>query len=243
MSNTSHDSSSIEDTQPIRRLQRADMIVLKKSRVYGAVAAMLLLVGIVGGYLLMGGRLPLLDYLLAGRASGYSAIAYVETDDPYLGPANAPVTLIEFSDFYCVYCKVFHDQTLPALLTKYDGRLRFVYRNFPSSGGDAAAEAAGCAGELGAYWDYHNALFSSPRSYSSADQFASLAVSLKLDEKDFKTCLESGKHRQKLAQDYEDAIAYGVTGTPTFFINGIKVAGAQPLTVFEQIIDQQLNGS
>lgn len=246
MSNIAQDSPSTDDTQPIRpmpRLKRADVIVLKKTHVLMAAIAMLLLGGVTVGYLLMGGRLPLLDTLLAARIAAYPAISYVETNDPYLGPLNAPVTLVEFSDFYCAYCKVFHDQTLPSLLTKYDGKLRFIYRNFPSSGGDTAAEAADCAGDQGAYWDYHDALFSAPHSYSSVDQFTSLATSLSLNEQVFMSCLSSGKHKQALAQDYQDGLSYGVAATPTFFINGIRVAGAQPLPVFEQIIDQQLNDS
>jgi protein-disulfide isomerase len=168
------------------------------------------------------------------------AVAF--SHNPAIGPSDAPVTLVEFSDFNYTYCKNFHDQTLQALLDHYGARLRYVYRDFPTAGGQQAAEAASCAADQGAYWDYHNALFSNPSAYSSVDQLASLAQNLSLDPDQLRDCVASGAHRQEVAQDYHAGLSYGVRGTPTFFVNGVRVIGAQPLTVFETVIDQQLKG-
>jgi protein-disulfide isomerase len=174
----------------------------------------------------------------AAPGAAQSAINF--SRNPAIGPDDAPVTLVEFSDFYCIYCKSFHDQTLQGLLAKYGTRIRYVYRDFPSDGGQQAAEAASCASDQGAYWAYHNALFSDPHSYSSVDQFASLAQNLSLNPNEFRDCVASGKHRDEVMRDYQAGLSYGVRGTPTFFVNGIPLIGAQPIASFERVIDQQL---
>ncbi len=163
-------------------------------------------------------------------------------DDPALGPSSAPVVIVEFSDFRCPYCKRFHDETFPVLLEQYGDQIRFVYRDFPVVGGETDAEAAECADEQGQFWPYHEALFANFRAQSTTDDYVALAENLGLDTEAFRQCLESGTMRQEIIGDVSDAQNYGVTGTPTFFINGVRVIGAQPLSVFQSVIDQELQG-
>lgn len=161
-------------------------------------------------------------------------------DDPALGPEDAPVLIVEFSDFRCPYCKRFHDETLDALLEKYGDQIRFVYRDFPVVGGEAEAQAAECADEQGQFWAYHDALYENFRAQSTTNDYVALAEGLGLDSDAFRTCLDSGAMRQEIIGDASDAQAYGVSGTPTFFINGVRLIGAQAQAAFEAVIDQEL---
>lgn len=163
-------------------------------------------------------------------------------DDPYLGPEDAPVTIVEFSDFYCGYCKRFHDETLDALFETYGDQIRYVYRDFPVVGGVQPALAAECADDQDAFWAYHDELFSEPRSYTSAGSFIDLAVKLELDEEEFTKCIGDSAHEDEVNKDLADGQAYGVSGTPTFFINGVRLVGAQPISAFKAIIDKELKG-
>jgi protein-disulfide isomerase len=162
-------------------------------------------------------------------------------DDPYLGSADAPVTIVEFSDFRCPYCKRWHDETLPQILDAYGDQVKIVYRDFPVVGGETAAEASECANAQGGYWDYHYGLFENPQAYSSVDDFVSLADEQGLDADTFRACLENNDYQDEIVGDYNDARDYGVTGTPTFFINGVRIVGAQPFANFQSVIDEQLN--
>ena len=161
-------------------------------------------------------------------------------DDPYLGPEDAPITIVEFSDFRCPYCKRFHDETMPELLEAYEGQIRFVYRDFPVVGGEAAAEASQCAHEQGQYWDYHHALFENIDTIAGTAGFVELAESMGMDGDQFQQCMDDSTYRDEVVNDYNDARAYGVTGTPTFFINGVRIVGAQPLASFVTVIDEEL---
>ncbi|HEC22590.1 MAG TPA: hypothetical protein ENI95_06705 [Chloroflexi bacterium] len=100
--------------------------------------------------------------------------------------------------------------------------------------------AAECADEQGAFWEYHDAIFEDPRSLNSVDDYVELAARFDLDTDEFRTCLEEERYREELINDFNDARAYGVTGTPTFFINGVRLVGAQPLAAFQAIIDEEL---
>jgi protein-disulfide isomerase len=162
-------------------------------------------------------------------------------DDPFLGPKNAPVTIIEFSDFRCGYCKRFRDETLDALFDEYGDQIRFVYRDFPAVGGTQAAQAAECAHEQDAFWEYHDGLFLDTGAYSTIDDYVALAGQVgNIDTDQFRECLETGKYSSEVDDDASDARSYGVSGTPTFFINGVRLIGAQPLSAFQQIIDEEL---
>ncbi len=165
-------------------------------------------------------------------------------DDPVKGSASAPVTIIEFSDFQCPYCGRFFTDTLPQIEQNYidTGKAKLIYRDFPLSfhpNAEPAAEAADCAGEQGKFWEMHDKLFGNQASLSDAN-YRQWAADLGLDTTQFNSCLDSKKYASEIQNDIQDGQAAGVSGTPTFFINGNKVVGAQPYSVFEQAIDAAL---
>jgi protein-disulfide isomerase len=169
-------------------------------------------------------------------------------DDPVKGSPDAKVTIVEFSDFQCPFCQRFFLQTLPQIEEKYikTGKVRFVYRDFPLNFhqyAQKAAEAAECADEQGKFWEYHDILFQKLSEWATVGEskFKEYAQQLGLDMQKFNQCLDSGKYANEVQKDYNDGLKYGVSGTPTFFINGIKIVGAQPYSVFEQIIEQELS--
>ncbi|MBI3169774.1 MAG: DsbA family protein [Chloroflexi bacterium] len=163
---------------------------------------------------------------------------------PSLGPDDAPITIVEFSDFQCPFCRRFHEETYQALLDAYPGQIRFVYRNLPltSIHPDAmpSAIASLCANDQNVYWDYHGKLFSSETL--TRETFIQYATDLNLNVDEFTVCLDSGKHDEFIQQDMDFALNLGVQSTPTFFVNGLAIVGAQPLSSFTQIIDLELAG-
>jgi len=164
-------------------------------------------------------------------------------DDPALGPEDASVTIIEFSDFQCPYCARFNAETLPQILSNYGDRVRFVYRDFPLTGlhenALKAAEASECADEQGAYWKYHDLLFQNQSALDDAS-LKNYAASLGLDTAAFNQCLDSDKYMSEVQKDEQDGITAGVQGTPAFFINGMPLSGAQPYAAFKAAIDAAL---
>jgi protein-disulfide isomerase len=137
---------------------------------------------------------------------------------------------------------------LPQIEEKYikTGKVRYVYRDFPLNFhqyAQKAAEAAECADEQRKFWEYHDILFQKQSEWVAVGEskFKEYAQQLDLDMQRFNQCLDSGKYASEVQKDYNDGLKYGVSGTPTFFINGIKIVGAQPYSVFEQIIEQELN--
>ncbi len=158
------------------------------------------------------------------------------------GNPKAPVTIVEFSDFQCPYCKK-TETTMNELLTKYNDRVKLAFRDFPLRAlhpqAQVAAEAARCAGEQGRFWEFHDALYADQSKLDEADLVAH-AQSLGLDEKSFQSCLKAGKFKAQIDQDLQEGTKAGVAGTPGFFINGIFVNGAQPEAEFEKIIDTEL---
>jgi protein-disulfide isomerase len=158
------------------------------------------------------------------------------------GNPSAPVTIVEFTDFQCPFCRK-SEETLKALLSKYNGRVNLAFLDFPLSEihGQAAsaAEAARCAGEQGKFWEYHDRLFADASKLDEAGLIGS-AQNLHLDESAFRSCLASGKFKQDIQANREEGIEAGVTGTPAFFINGVFLSGAWPQEEFEKIIDNHL---
>ena len=170
-------------------------------------------------------------------------------DDAVLGDEDAPVTIIEFSDYECPFCARFWSQTLPSLKSNYidTGKVNLVYRDLPlpfHANAQKAAEAAECAGDQDRYWDMHDAIFGNNDDLSIS-AMKSHAVSMSLDTAEFNSCLDSGKYEGEVNSDLSDAGKYGASGTPTFFIGNdddgyVKVVGAQPYAVFQQVIDAEL---
>jgi protein-disulfide isomerase len=165
-------------------------------------------------------------------------------DDPILGPNDAPITIIEFSDYECPYCRKWHTETFARLMQAYPGKIRFVYRDFPLTSihpdAQSAAEAADCAGEQGKYYEFSEKLFTGQAL--NAQVYNQYASDLGLDTKAFGTCFSSGRYTAEVTADLNWAADLGVRSTPTFFINGLPVVGAQPYEVFQQVIDKELAG-
>jgi protein-disulfide isomerase len=158
------------------------------------------------------------------------------------GDPKAPVTIVEFADFSCPYCRKV-ESTLNELMAKYPGKIKIGFRDFPlrqlHPNAQLAAEASRCAGEQGKYWEYHDLLFATADKQSRDDLLAD-AVTLKLDDKQFDACLSSGKYKPQIEQDVQFATRAGIVDTPGFFINGTFLNGAQPAAAFEAIIDEEL---
>jgi protein-disulfide isomerase len=161
---------------------------------------------------------------------------------PSKGPAKAPVTIVEFSDFHCPFCK----RVLPTLAqieSRYGDKVRLIFRDFPIDNlhpeASKAHEAARCADEQGKFWAYHDKLFAGPAK-SSPEIFKGFAKELGLNVTAFESCLDSGKYQAAVKKDIEEGNRAGVTGTPAFFINGRMISGAQPLESFVRVIDDEL---
>jgi protein-disulfide isomerase len=163
-------------------------------------------------------------------------------DDPSIGPEDAPVTIIEFSDYQCPYCQVWYQQVYEQLLASYPNQIRFVYRDLPLPGHSEAipaAEAANCAGEQGAYWKYHDALFSGQYGLDRA-AYEQYAADLGLDTKTFTACLDSHRYQDEVQADAREAARVGINSTPTFVVNGRVLIGALPFANFQAVIDEEL---
>ncbi len=169
---------------------------------------------------------------------------------PMLGQMDAPVTIVEFSDYQCPYCQRFVTQVLPALKRDYieTGKVRYVFRDFPLAQihpqAPKAHEGAHCAGEQDRYWDMHDLLFQNQKDLSLV-ALSGYAEDLGLDVERFKACLESGRHEAAVRADSQAGAKAGVRGTPSFIIgksgsgdtiSGTIVRGAQPLAKFQQVI-------
>lgn len=165
---------------------------------------------------------------------------------PRKGGAKAPVTIVEFSDFQCPYCKA-AQPVLKQVTEKYGDKVQFLFKDFPLSEihpqAQSAAEAAHCAEEQGKFWEYHDALFAMAPSLD-LDRFIAAAgqVGVK-DGVAFKDCVESHKYKARIEQDTALGQSLGVDGTPMFYINGIGLSGAVPMAEFEKIIDGELANS
>ncbi len=157
-----------------------------------------------------------------------------------VGPQNAPVTLIEFADYECPYCqKVAPD--LKKLQAEFGNKVSFTFRDFPlpmHARAEKAAEAARCAGDQGKFWEFHDAIFQSKEL--DFDQLKVHAQSLKLDTARFDKCLDSGDEAAAVGQDRKEGIRLGLTGTPSFFINGHFLSGAVDYATLRKVVEQQL---
>ncbi len=174
-------------------------------------------------------------------------------DDVFLGPENAKVIIIEFSDYQCPFCRSFWRDTLSQIKEQYinSGKsVKFVYRDFPLSFHPMAqkyAESAECAGEQNKYWEMHDKIFQEQEKLGTGTISAFAVADVKrwageigLNVSEFNQCLDSGKYTSEVKKDFDDGSKAGVTGTPTFFINGKVLVGAQPIQSFIEIIDSEL---
>lgn len=164
---------------------------------------------------------------------------------PTIGNSDAPITIVEFSDFQCPYCA----QVGPALkrITEdYSGKVRLVFRQFPLTNihqqAEIAAQAALCAADQGKFWEMHDAMFADQKSLS-AEQLKEKAASLGLDADSFNTCVDSKRHLKEIESDVRAGVEVGVTGTPAFFINGRPLGGAQSYENIAAVIDEELESA
>jgi protein-disulfide isomerase len=176
-------------------------------------------------------------------------------DNPSLGRRDAPVTIVEFSDYQCPFCRQFVTATLPALKSAYvdAGKVRYVFRDFPLDQihphARKASEAARCAGDQGKYWEMHDLLFQNQQALAP-EQLSGYAGRLGLEAAAFRACLDSGKHASAIQQNFGDGAAAGVRGTPSFVIGrtrpdntveGVLLTGARPIGDFRQEIERLLS--
>ena len=168
----------------------------------------------------------------------------IDTDKGFArGEKSAPVSIVEFSDFQCPFCKA-ATTTMHQVMAQYAGKVRWVFRDFPIASlhplANKAHEAARCAAEQGKFWEYHDVLFQKSPQLAPAE-LQKYARELKLDGESFDRCIEGGKYQAAIAADIEDGQRLGVSGTPAFFINGRMLVGAQPASAFQQVIDSELS--
>lgn len=170
---------------------------------------------------------------------------------PYLGNKNAKVVMVDFSDFECPFCKKYFDETYAQIKKDYidTGKIIYYYRHFPLSFHPAAkptAIASECANEQGKFWEFHDLVFKEQDKISqkTADEIKQalkgFAASLNLNTSQFNNCLDSEKYKDNVEKDTTEGTTAGVNGTPTFFVNGMSLVGAQPYSAFQTLIDQEL---
>ena len=180
----------------------------------------------------------------SAAAVAYEASDYYDADDPMIGDPDAPVTIVEFSDFQCPFCSRFYSQTYLALKEDYvdTGKVNVVFRDFPLSfhpEAEPSAIAAECANEQGEFWAFHDLIFENQGSLS-ASSYLEWAEQIGLDMDQFSDCVDSQKYKSEVAADYNDGGRLGITGNPGFFVNGQLVTGAQPYSVFASAIEAEL---
>lgn len=217
-----------------------------------SLAIILLIIGLLTGFLI---GLNVSSFFSAENQDDtieYLRVEGVSSDnDPFIGSKNAPITIIEFSDFECSFCKIFFDNVLNEIKINYvdSGKVKFVYRDFPITAihpnAEKAAEAANCAFEQNKFWEYHDLLFENQNNWISGNntssEFKKYSSMVGLDEEQFNLCIDSNKFAEEISNDIQDGWEAGVEGTPTLFINGIKIAGAREYNVFKEIIESELN--
>ncbi len=232
------------------------------------IAASIVVAGLVGGISVVVGNVYVFKKIGPQVSTGSPANVFPQNepvkvsvdDDPILGSKDAPITLIEFLDFECPFCKQSFQETLPKIIKEYvdTGKVKFVVRDYPLDFHKNAikeAEAASCAREQGgdsAYFKYHDEVFKRTESNGEGlglDQLPVIAKDTGLDTAKFKICLDSGKFKGEIDKDIKDGSNAGVGGTPHWFvgkstadgvIDGIRVDGAAEFETFQKLIDEQL---
>jgi protein-disulfide isomerase len=178
---------------------------------------------------------------------------YPQADGNTIGDPNAPVVIVEYSDFQCPFCRRFHDDTLPSIVRDYvaTGKVLFTYRHFPVVDGGTpqgeshlAAYAAVCAAQQNRFWEFHDILFANQTGENignyTARRLEVMAESVGLDMAGYRSCFASGEPGTAVRADQADGTEAGITSTPSFLINGQLLRGAQPYEVFQNAIEAML---
>jgi len=179
--------------------------------------------------------------------------SFTDNSSPILGAVNAPLTLIEFGDYQCTFCNKFFHETVDSILTNYveTGKVKILFKDFIVVGQDSihAANAAHCANDQQMFWQYHSILYNNwageGTGWVSSEQLNKFANTLGLDMDEFSNCVSELKWEKLVNASHDDAIALGVTATPTFFVidqnkNVMKITGAQQYDVFKEVFDSAL---
>ncbi len=172
----------------------------------------------------------------------------LDQNTPFLGNKDAKVTVIEYADYQCPFCEKFYTEVYPQLKSKYidTGKIKFIYQDFAFLGADSntAAEATHCAADQNKFWQYHDYLFTHQGQenggWATLDHQKQFAAAVGLNAGQFNQCMTSGKYKDQVAKETAAGKSYGVTGTPSVFVNGVIIVGAQPLANFTQAIDAAL---
>lgn len=193
------------------------------------------------------------DQLAPGETDPAAKVDVATGDLPPLGDANAPVTIVEFTDMQCPFCRSFFTGAYPQIKQEYidTGQVALYLRHYPLSFHAAAqksGEALECANDQDVMWQLHDLMYEKQQELDpsggtveyTTDDMKTWASELGIDMGAFNECLDSGKYAEKVTQDMADGTAAGVSGTPAFFINGTPVVGAQPYESFKALIDQEL---
>lgn len=167
-----------------------------------------------------------------------------------MGSADAPITIVEYSDFQCPFCEKYFQETYPQILENYvkTGKVKYQFKHFPLQihpQAPAAGLASECALEQSKFWEMHDQLFQTQNQWSGSPDhlnfFKKLAGVLQLDQEKFNQCLDTGKYTDNINKDFSEGLNKSITGTPTFYINGQILIGAQDYNQFAQIIDTELS--
>jgi protein-disulfide isomerase len=160
---------------------------------------------------------------------------------PSRGPSDAPIVMVEYTDYQCPFCNRVQP-TLDALLERYQGKVLHVFKHLPLPNhpqAQLAGEASMCANDQGKFWQYHDWLFANQRTMNR-DTMVVAAGELGIDGEAFTACIDSGAHRARVQADMNEARSFGITGTPGFLVNGRVISGAQPLSEFETVFNEEL---
>lgn len=231
-----------------------DTITFKRSHFFAVISALTFVFGLALGYLIWGTNVFSFGSGSNSQAANQAAVVEEEPQIrrydipskgyPSIGPADAPIVIVEFSDFQCPFCKQWHQSVYEPLLAAYPGQIRLVYRHLPLTSihpdAQAAAEAAMCANDQNKFWEFHDKLFGGEAL--GAGVYSEYASSLGLNLQKFETCVNDRTYQRAVQADSDFALNLGINSTPTFFVNGLAIVGAQPLSVFQQVIDKELAG-
>ncbi len=239
--------------EPDKPRPSGDTVTLSRNTFNALViGATFLVIGVVIGALAFGGssgvdetqvRAIVRDVLEESGVDSLEDMQLMADDDPYIGDEDAPIVIVEFSAYACPYCGRHFEQTLEPLLENYGQYIRYVYRDFPTINPNVsfpAAMAANCAEEQGMFWEYHELLFANQERLS-AQYLPQAAAELGLNLDEFNECLSSQRYYSEVENDFYDGSVLGISGTPSFYINGSFYSGAQPYEFFERVIQRELD--
>jgi len=243
----------MENPSPLIPPQSTNTITFKRSHLYAVMIPLAFVLGLSVGFLFWGRNQDqpqsappqAAGPVVAPTQQAFRRYDVPTGDNPSLGPADAAITIIEFSDYQCPYCRKWDLEAWPQIQAAYPGKIRLVYRDFPLYSihpeSESAAIAAWCAGDQNKYWEFHDLLFSDQLPFGQ-DSYIKYATQAKLNVDQFTQCITAQKFKDNVSNNYSYASNLGVSSTPTFFVNGIPMVGAQPFEAFKQLIDKELAG-